>query len=1129
MILRVPVMVSVNERGVHDVTLPGWSLRSFHGTSLSELLDDVALHLMETLPQASPRGLERLRVCPDLELRRVSVTVELPGPDKKKPTWTGRLAVVVTRWRDEDFDEVFVPRLSTAAFAVASGAELTAGLTGFVEELAKGVPRAVLDAAVCRKDDYLDVLEVDAELPTVLPSRPAKKRREKKKVSRPDEPKKPRKRELVMPRTLREVGADLTHQALDGRLPQAHGRDAIVEQVLRQIRRPGAAVLLVGPPGVGKTAIVHEVVRRMAAEGLPLHERTDVWSVESNRFIAGMMYVGAWEQRCHQMVEELEQRNDVVYVPDLPSLVYTGRSAHSDANVALFLEPHLRRGALRILGECTAERLEATRAEAPGFFARFQVVPVPALDERHTLQVLVQTTRALEAREPVVVEPEVLEGVLALTRRFLPRQPHPGKAVTLLRGLVDDHQKVEHDAFGRRRVARDHLVDHFGRQTGLPAFVLWEKQARPWEEVAAHFARRIIGQPLASQAAAEVVCTLQQGLNDPEKPLATMLFVGPTGVGKTETAKALAEYLFGHADRLVRFDMSELRDPWSAARLFGDRLQPEGELTRRVQQHPFSVVLFDEIEKGHPRVFDALLQVLGEGRLTNAAGRTTDFCNTILVMTSNLGVRDAQHGLGFMGTSEAAEGQHYRKAAEAFFRPEFFNRIDRIVAFRSLGREDLAPLVARTLEGLLGRRGLRRSGVLVEVEPALPDLLVAQGFDARYGARSLRRALEQRLTVPLARQLVSQPVDRTTRVELYRSGDDVGMRLEALEDAPAEPGLPPPAADWATFLAGYHAARAVATALASHPTLAALREEHAALLERFNAGALAPDGLDRLGVTGEAIDGVAGLFEDLDDLYETWLLPYEVVEQTELVPFDGRYIRNEDARRQRPQLVVQSMIATADREAQLPQAAAALASLEHRVAWVRRLLLVLVEPVEAVVLRLLPVTEGAGSRALARRLMSAMASTWHPWGHVTLWVRIAGEWQVGPDEPADALVAGDPELQDRSRFGKPPEVAAWEACAVEVRGHGVRRLVEAEVGYHLQSRHAGPDLVLDLVRAETVGDAPARLTGLDRELADFREARRAGAPCADPLPALLVRRRYAGSESLADVAAEALLARLVGG
>ncbi len=1074
--------ISVDRREVYTVRLPGLDTTAWQGTSLAKLMDDAALHVMERVPQEPVARMPLYEFCPHVELRRVKVEVELSPIGKKKQSWTGRFAVVVRRWEQDEFYTCVVPTVGPEMFAVRRTAFLPEALAGFLGTRAARRGLRDLGHWECGSYDYLEVVEVEVELPTVLPR--GKRRKRKKKAVEPTV----RKRRIVYPHALREVAVNLMHKAMDGQLTAAFGRDKIVLEVLGKLRLPGAAVLLVGPPGSGKTAIVHEVVRRLAAEQQPLKSRTDVWAVDGNRLISGMSYVGGWEQRCKDMVHELSERLDVLYVADLPTLAFTGRSAQSDSNMAEYLEPHLGRGEIRILGECTPERLEAVREEAPGFFSRFHIIQVPAMPDRDALVVLARATRNAERHGSARVDPEVLTGILGLTRRFERRAAHPGKAVRLLNRLLSDEVRVARDDHGHRTFQREHLVDFFSRETGLPRYVLWESEARKHAEILAHFDERIIGQPEATAALADLVTTLQQGLGNPERPLATLLFVGPTGVGKTETAKALARWLFGDADRLLRFDMSEFRHPLDVARLVGTRMQPDGELTRRVEQRPFSVVLFDEIEKADPSVFDALLQVLGEGRLTNAAGRTTDFCNTVVIMTSNLGVRESNRDVGFGGNDVAGQAVHYRKAVEAYFRPEFVGRIDRVVPFRSLLREDLTPLVRRVLLDILGRRGLRRSGVIVSVEDELVDLLVDQGFEPEYGARSLRRVLERRLTVPLAAQLVAQPPSAmTTLVHLYRTGDEVGMTVTGLADAPPEElGHGAVVSDWSELQGRFQQVRSRVASLSDGEPIVA--DTRAALLDRVN-----PDGPGPTPRTtewmefhsaSELIEHVRDLEGDVDAFDHAFLRTYEVTERLTTQPLPDswnvtRTIVHEEHRAH-----------ALDRAQLLRRASAELGQLELRLAAARHRAAVFGQPPQTATLRITPESDDDATRAFARLLARELGTWASGWGEATLWSR-AQAWQKGDDDDA----------------------AAW---ALRVSGFGLLDLLAPELGYHLDTRVSGPDIDLLLARIEVVGhglDPLGDLSDWDTQLQDWRTGRRAGMDAEDPRPALTVVRRFSDGAS----------------
>ncbi len=1078
--MNVAIMVSVDAKESYELFVPGLSLQRFRGASLAEQLDNVALHLMERVPRWPIREMPLLAFCPYIELRKVKVEIDLrPFKQKLKKTWVGRFAVVLTRWPGDGFYTATIPRLSNERFAMMRTAYLEHAVKHFVEAWVEETGKIDLEDYICRSYEYLEVLDVELDYPTVLPSRP-KKNKNKAKKSKPGEPKQKRKREIVSPTTLREVGLNLSHRAMDDRLTPAFGREAIVKQILQLLQREGAAILLVGPSGVGKTAIIHEVVRSLAKQELPIQERNDIWEIDGNRLIAGMSVVGAWEQRCQNMVFELQSRNDILYVNDLPSLVYTGRSAHSETHVAQYLEPHLARGDFRILGECTPERLEATREEAPGFFARFRVLQIPELPEKDTLSVLVHATRRFETLEDVVITPDTLLTTLALTRRFQAHECFPGKAITLLRRLISDHQDITEDNFGRRAIQREQLIRYFERQTGLPGFILWEQQARATNDIRTHFERRIIAQQAAVHAVTDVVTTLQQGLNDPERPLATLLFVGPTGVGKTETAKALAAYLFGREDRMLRFDMSEFMDRWAVSRLIGDRYQPDGELTRRVQQQPFSVILLDEIEKGHPAVFDAMLQVLGEGRLTNAAGRTVNFCNTVVIMTSNLGVREANRSLGFAGPDEEQMDTHYRKAAEGFFRPEFFNRIDRIVPFRRLGREAIAPLVQRLLQDILGRRGLRRSQVMVQVDPALVELLIDLGFDPQYGARSMKRLLEQRLTVPLAKRLVESPPAQNTLIQVFEQEKDIAMEIWNLEEPQVEllPSLQP-VQRWEELKPRFDSVAQGFSLLSNDPMLQELQVEHTQLLEAFNAQTqafhnpttdatplppLAPQQQERLNFLGVLLDEVRQIQHAIEHFQEEYLATFhfqEVVEYGVMSNIKHIY------RRLRSDFVSEQPI-DPDTQRLLPFARQAINDLRLRfAALLFRAQNAYQTQGNHALLRILPVTEDPKTRLQMLCFAYAFAQCWQPWASLQIFRHGPQGWEVNPTLHT---ARKEDSLSDYINDAHAPQ-SRWHditAIAISLHGPGIQQLLQDEIGFWLYTYSSGPDQICDLLRIEDV-------------------------------------------------------------
>lgn len=1086
--LAVPALVTKNPRQIYEVWLPTVDGTRWSGPSLARLLDDAAVHLMESVPKASAERMRRYELCPWIVLRKVKVDLKWRH-QKVDRRWEGRISVLVTVWEGERFYTVEPLRLDGLSFAVKSLADLEGALSRKLIEIAKDRGLDGFDSFAARDHEYLEIIGFETDLPSILPTQPKrrkKKKDEKKKAKKKSKKKKAEEseekkteRRLVPPIELRQVGDDLTHRALDDRLGRAYRRDSIVEEVRRQLDHEGTGILLVGPSGAGKTAIVHEVVRRMADEVASIRDRRDVWQVDGNRIIAGMSVVGAWERRVQNMVRELEARQDILYVDDLPSLVYTGRSAHSDTNVAGFLEPILARGELRIIGECTPERLLAVRDEAPGFFSRFRIITVDGMDERDALLVLVSTARALAEHANVSFDPDALETILALTRRFEAGRHNPGKAVSLLLRLVRDHKRVERDELGRRRFTRKHVVDLYGREAGLPSFVLWEEEARPFSEIERFFTERIVAQPNAVEAATDVVALLEQGLNDPERPLATFLFVGPTGVGKTETAKALAAFLFGAKERLIRFDMSEFMTPHTVGRLIGDRFHPDGELTRRVEQQPFSVVLLDEIEKAHPSIFDALLQVLGEGRLTNAAGRTVDFKSTIIVMTSNLGVREAGKRLGFDARTDQKFARHYRDAAERHFAPEFFNRIDRIVPFGYLGRDAIVPLVERMLGQMLSRRGLLRSNVVVDVEPRLVDLLVDRGFDERYGARSVRRILEHELAVPLAEHLVRAHRAALTSVELYEQTGRIAMDVEhPARAASVDAAELAPLASWSDVIERHEEITAMLEAARRSSAADKLRAEHSELLARFNAGDREGEG--RLLSIASLFERATLISEALDRFDEQYLVVSGFEEREKLESPSDWWERKTIAR----------MNVRVVREGRRPlddEIRDRLASVELDAG--------------GLVFRLTAAVE-AEARPRLVRVEPAVRHVREPEAARTLTTIFLEGW-------ADLLAARIFAKKDGTWAGHDHVPEGGDAFALELAGPAAEMIVAPELGYHLHELAVGPDRLLDLFRVEEVGDGTPsleRLSKLDTDAETWREERSKGP--VEPRPALPLVRTF---------------------
>ncbi|APR77397.1 ATP-dependent Clp protease ATP-binding subunit ClpA [Minicystis rosea] len=551
--------------------------------------------------------------------------------------------------------------------------------------------------------------------------------------------------------TLRAVAEELVEKAGRGKLPPILGASPELASAASLFDRdPPASILIVGAPGVGKTTFVHRMARRFLAQRRDKARENvpRLWSTSTDRILAGMKYLGMWQERCLSMARELSHEGDYLYVGNLLPLL---RAQPDGTSIADVFGASVRSGEVSLVAECTEPELETAERRAATFVSSFRIIrlhepvaaEVPALLHEYEARKSPRFHLHPAGKKRLVVH-------LSMFRRDT---AFPGKALRFYDWLDQESDaRAPKDAPPRapKELYPRDVSEAYARYSGLPVELIADEVPASAASLAERLQRRVIGQDRACAVAARVLSRFKAGLDDPERPVGTLLFVGPTGVGKTELAKALSRTLFGDEARMIRLDMSEYMRPGAA-----DRLLEVGpgvsSLAQRVRQEPLSLVLFDEIEKAHREVFDVLLAILGEGRLTDEEGRLVDFRMTFIVMTSNLGVADTRT-VGFgdgvdPGASIAKVREH--------FRPELVNRIDHVIPFRRLDRADVLSIVDLELAKAQARTGLVRRGLRLTVTDAAKELLAELGYDPTRGARPLVRVIEERVITPLAARMAA--------------------------------------------------------------------------------------------------------------------------------------------------------------------------------------------------------------------------------------------------------------------------------------------------------------------------------------------------------------------------------------
>ncbi|MDQ2746589.1 MAG: ATP-dependent Clp protease ATP-binding subunit [Acidobacteriota bacterium] len=626
---------------------------------------------------------------------------------------------------------------------------------------------------------------------------------------------------------LQEFTRDLTTEAADGKLDPLIGREAEVERIIEIIcRRTKNNPVLIGEAGVGKTAIIEGLAQRIVDKGVPTFlENKRILSLDLSLIVAGTKYRGQFEERLKKIMSELrDHREYIVFIDELHTLVGAG-SAEGTLDAANILKPALSRGEIQCIGATTPQEFRKSIEKDKALERRFQSVKVAPPNEEEALRIVEGLAERYEAFHQIRYSKEALEAAVYQTNRYIPDRFLPDKAIDVLdeagakaklryqqeaqsepswKEAVENWKRVTNEdqlfnyelknleeSFFAVEVSKDDVEAVIARWTGVPIQAIKQEEAKKLLSIETELHRRVISQRPAISALARAIRRSRAGLKNPNKPIGSFLFLGPTGVGKTEVARSLAEYLFGSERALIRFDMSEFMEKHTVAKFIGSPPgyvghEEGGQLTEKLRRAPYSVVLFDEVEKAHPDLFNILLQVFEDGVLTDAQGNTIDCKNAIFIMTSNIGARFIQKRatLGFQTGADASrqkmEDQVMSEVKRAFA-PEFVNRLDEIIIFDELTDEDLMKIIDLQI-GKLNEMLVSRALQIRLTDEAKAWLVKKTCADRSYGARPLKRALQKNVEDELSEALIQGDLSDESLVEVFCENDRLTFRTIRLEE-----------------------------------------------------------------------------------------------------------------------------------------------------------------------------------------------------------------------------------------------------------------------------------------------------------------------------------------------------------
>lgn len=580
---------------------------------------------------------------------------------------------------------------------------------------------------------------------------------------------------------LEKVGVDLCEKyPFD--LRRAYYQSELATRLLDQLfRKNNSPVVLVGPEGVGKHTLVEEVVWRymqQLAEKADDGNRHSFWHINPNRIIAGMSVVGQWEKRFEAILKYIQKPTgrkkfpDKILIDNPVALLRIGKAAQSDLCLANVLKPYLEKRQIQVVLLATPDEWKIMQDTERGFCDQFQMIRMTEPDMETSVRIVLQNRRQLELMHGCTISASAIGQLFTLHRNYLKNKALPGAVMKLLVQIASKYSKQAVDA--------PQVREEFKSFSGLQEQIFDEQEKLEKQRLDELLRSELVGQPKAVEALSNAIHLIKAKLTDRNRPFSSFLFIGPTGVGKTHAAKLLCKIMQGNDAHLLRFDMNEFIDDGAIHRLIGNFANPEGQLTGKVRYQPFSVVLLDEIEKAHPSILDLLLQMLDDARLTDSVGRTVDFSNTIIVMTSNLGAREAAAQIGFE-TASKNDSAVYRKVVENFFRPELVNRIEQIVIFNALEFSEIQKIAQLQIKELLQREGFVRRTTIVNVTEDALEWVAKRGYSARMGGRALKRQIERDLTLLSAEQLIKTTSDSPLILDILLENERLVPKITMLE------------------------------------------------------------------------------------------------------------------------------------------------------------------------------------------------------------------------------------------------------------------------------------------------------------------------------------------------------------